>query len=73
MRPEESAPILDLIYDVATNPAYVCRFRWRPGSLAVWDNRCTLHLPLSDYHGLRREMWRTTVRGEVPERATPAR
>lgn len=66
LRPEESAPILDTIHEVATAPVHLCRFRWTPGALAVWDNRVTMHLPLSDYHGARREMWRTTVRGEAP-------
>ncbi len=66
MRQEEAAAILSQLYAVATDPVHLCRFRWEPGSLAVWDNRCTMHLPLSDYHGVRREMWRTTVTGEVP-------
>lgn len=64
--PTESQPLLDLLYEIATNPVYTCRFRWRPGSLAVWDNRCTLHNPISDYAGQRREMWRLTIEGEEP-------
>lgn len=66
LREEEADAILGQIHEVATNPVHLCRFRWAPGSMAVWDNRCTMHLPLADYHGARREMWRTTVRGEVP-------
>jgi taurine dioxygenase len=66
MKPDESDPILESLYRVATNAAFLCRFRWEPGSLAVWDNRCTLHNPISDYHGQRREMYRTTVAGDVP-------
>jgi len=66
MRDEEATAILGQLYDVATDPVHLCRFRWEPGSLAVWDNRCTMHLPLADYHGTRREMRRTTVRGEAP-------
>ena len=64
--PNESQPLLDLLFDIATNPVYTCRFRWTPGSLAVWDNRCTLHNPMSDYAGQRREMWRITIEGEEP-------
>ncbi len=71
MRPEESEAILAQIYETATAPAHLCRFRWQSGSVAVWDNRCTMHLPLADYHGLRREMWRTTVAGEQPVAARP--
>ena len=33
----------------AIKPEYTCRFRWRPGSVAFWDNRATLHYALDDY------------------------
>ena len=36
------------------------------GMLALWDNRLCLHQAFNDYHGYRREMYRTTVAGEVP-------
>jgi taurine dioxygenase len=65
-RPDESAALLSHLYEVSQHPAYTCRFRWQPGSIAVWDNRCTLHNPIADYAGQRREMWRITVRGEEP-------
>lgn len=64
--PAEGQPLLDHLFEVATNPVYTCRFRWEPGSVAIWDNRCTLHNPISDYAGRRREMWRLTIRGEEP-------
>lgn len=64
--PDESAALLDRLFEVSTNPVYTCRFRWAPGSIAVWDNRCTLHNPISDYAGTRREMWRLTIEGEEP-------
>ncbi len=64
--PNESEALLNQLYEVSTNPVYTCRFRWQPGSIAVWDNRCTLHNPMSDYAGTRREMWRLTIEGEEP-------
>lgn len=64
--PDESRALLDHLFEVSQHPAYTCRFRWAPGSIAVWDNRCTLHNPIADYAGQRREMWRITVRGEEP-------
>ena len=69
-RPDESAALLGHLYEVSSHPAYTCRFRWAPGSIAVWDNRCTLHNPIADYAGQRREMWRSTIRGEAPIPAT---
>lgn len=68
LRTEEARPLLDYLFNLATAPAFTCRMRWRQGTLAIWDNRCTWHLPISDYHGMRREMFRTTVVGEVPSR-----
>jgi taurine dioxygenase len=47
-------------------PEFTCRFRWQVGSLAFWDNRCTQHLPVNDYHGYRRLMHRITLAGERP-------
>ena len=66
MTEEESAPLLERLCDHATGPEFTCRFRWEPGSLAFWDNRCTQHYPLNDYPGLRRVMRRATIEGERP-------
>jgi taurine dioxygenase len=66
MDPEESAPILAFLNDHMTHENFTCRFRWKPGAIAMWDNRCCLHHPVSDYLGFRREMYRTTVAGEKP-------
>jgi len=62
----ESAPILDYLYKQQTRPEFTCRFRWRVGSLAFWDNRATQHYPLNDYHGYRRAMQRITLAGDAP-------
>jgi taurine dioxygenase len=64
--PEESAPILEFLFEHQIRPEFTCRFQWAPGSIAVWDNRCALHYPLNDYHGQRRVMHRVTMEGGVP-------
>ena len=64
MSEEESAPLLKYLLDHATRPEFTCRFRWQVGSLAVWDNRRTLHYPVNDYYGYRRVMHRITIEGE---------
>ncbi len=66
MEEEESQPLLDALYAKATRPENTCRFAWRNGSIAVWDNRCTMHLATNDYDGFRRLLYRTTVAGEKP-------
>ena len=66
MTVEESAPILGHLFDYATRPEFCCRFSWRKGDLAVWDNRCTQHLAVNDYDGFRRLMYRTAIAGDRP-------
>lgn len=66
MTEAESRPILARLYAHATRPDFTCRFRWAPGSLAIWDNRMTLHYAINDYDGHRRLMYRTTFAGERP-------
>lgn len=60
---EESKPLLEYLYEHATSPEFTCRFQWRPGSMAFWDNRATWHYALNDYQGQRRLMHRITVEG----------
>ena len=62
----ESAPILNYLFEHQTRPEFTCRFRWRPGSLAFWDNRSAQHNPVNDYHGYRRVLHRITLAGERP-------
>lgn len=62
----ESAGLLSFLHAHQTRPEFTCRFRWEPGSLAFWDNRCTLHNPINDYHGHRRIMHRITLKGDRP-------
>ena len=66
MTQEESKPLLDYLNQLIVSPQFCCRVRWQPGTLTLWDNRCTQHCATSDYQGHRREMWRTTVAGETP-------
>jgi taurine dioxygenase len=63
---QESAPLLEYLYQHMIRPEFTCRFAWRPGSIAFWDNRCAQHNPVNDYHGYRRVMHRITLAGDVP-------
>jgi taurine dioxygenase len=66
MEVEESAPLLSYLFGHQVRPEFTCRFRWAPGSIAFWDNRCVLHNPVNDYHGHRRVMHRITLAGDAP-------
>jgi len=60
---EESEALLGFLYRHGARPEFTCRFRWRNGSIALWDNRSTWHCAVNDYHGQRRLMHRITIEG----------
>jgi len=66
MTEEESKPLLDFLFQHQVRPEFTCRFSWQVGSIAFWDNRCTLHNPVNDYHGFRRLLHRVTLKGDRP-------
>ncbi len=66
MTDAESAPILNFLFTHQVKPEFTCRFAWAPHSLAFWDNRCTQHNPVNDYHGHLRLMHRITLQGDKP-------
>jgi taurine dioxygenase len=66
MTEEESRPLLRYLFEHSVRPEFTCRFRWRAGSLAMWDNRCAMHNPVNDYHGYTRRMHRITLAGDIP-------
>ena len=63
---KQSDWVLNELYDQAKLPEFQCRFRWKPGSLAFWDNRACQHYAASDYFPLVRVMERVTIKGDRP-------
>jgi taurine dioxygenase len=66
MTDDESRPLIDYLLAHVIKPEFTCRFTWSKGAMAFWDNRCSLHYPINDYHGYRRVMHRVTVKGDRP-------
>ena len=70
MSVRESEPLIKFLYDHCTQSQFGCRLHWEPQSLALWDNRVSLHHAVADYFGEvsrhRRVMRRATIEGEVP-------
>ena len=62
---EESKPLLNYLTEHSTRSENITRFKWEPGSIAFWDNRCTWHFALNDYPGEKRLMHRITVEGSA--------
>ena len=63
---EESAGLLEYLFQHQIAPEFQCRLGWGVGDIAIWDNRSTLHYPLNDYHGHRRLLHRVTLKGDKP-------
>ena len=66
MTEEESKPLIEFLSQHAVRPEFTCRLSWRPGTIAVWDNRCAQHYAVNDYQGQRRRMHRVTIEGDRP-------
>jgi taurine dioxygenase len=66
LREHESDSVLRFLFEHLEIPEFCCRLRWRPGTLAFWDNRATLHRPVNDYWPAHRRMERITIAGDRP-------
>lgn len=66
MTEEESRPLLNFLMEHGDRPEFTCRFRWRQGSIAFWDNRCTKHLAINDTGPFGRRMRRVQLCGDRP-------
>lgn len=66
LRRAESDALLNVLYDVATRPDGMLRWKWQTGDVAFWDNRCTMHYALRDFGSARRNMLRVALEGDVP-------
>jgi len=49
-------------------PENIVRFKWKPGSVAIWDNRAVQHYGVADYGNARRQLVRVVAEGDRPVR-----
>lgn len=64
MEAEASQQLLNKLFALAREERFHVRFQWQANSIAIWDNRCTQHLAVTDYGDNPRKMHRVTIQGE---------
>lgn len=62
----EGEALLQQLFQHATREDFTCTHTWQPGTLCMWDNRCTQHCAQGGYDGHRRIMHRVVIAGDVP-------
>ena len=66
LEPQESKFILDFLFSHIEKTEFQIRYRWNKNDMAFWDNRCTLHKAIWDYHPMERKGRRVTIKGTIP-------
>jgi taurine dioxygenase len=64
--PAASRDMIRVLQEYAITPEHTVRWKWRPGDLAIWDNRATQHYAIYDYGTRHRRAERVTIAGDVP-------
>ncbi|MBY0318500.1 MAG: TauD/TfdA family dioxygenase [Reyranella sp.] len=60
----EANKLMNYLFSQAAQPEFQVRLRWRPNTIAFWDNRATQHYAVQDYYPATRRMARVTVVGD---------
>jgi taurine dioxygenase len=61
-----AADLLRYLISQACIPEYQVRWRWKPNSVAIWDNTSTQHYAVMDYPPSHRKMERAGIIGSKP-------
>ena len=65
---DESDRLLDHLTRQFYRPEHQVRFKWQPGSVAIWDNRAVQHYGVADYGNAQRQLVRVVAKGDRPAR-----
>lgn len=66
LEPHESDAVLRMVREHIEQPRFHCRWSWKPGDLAIWDERSTVHRAIGDHFPREREVRRCVVDGDRP-------
>ena len=61
MNMTDSNNLLTYLFNFMNKPEFQIRFKWSVNTIAIWDNRCTMHYAIGDYMPHHRQMNRITV------------
>src|SRR3954462_10356974 len=61
-----ASQLLNSLISQAFVPEFQVRWRWKPNSVAFWDNRSTQHYAVMDYPPCHRKMERASIVGDLP-------
>ena len=64
----DSNNLLNFLFNLMNKPEFQIRFNWTENTIAMWDNRCTMHYALNDYLPNQRKMHRITVLNDKREK-----
>ena len=61
-----ASQLLNYLISQAFVPEFQVRWRWKPNTVAFWDNRSTQHYAVMDYPPCHRKMERAAIVGDLP-------
>jgi len=64
----DSSNLLNYLFNFMNKPEFQIRFKWSNNTLAMWDNRCTMHYAIGDYMPHKRTMHRVTILNDKREK-----
>ena len=63
----DSNNLLNYLFTFMNKPEFQIRFKWSENTIAIWDNRCTMHYAIGDYLPHHRKMHRITILNDKRE------
>ena len=68
MNATDSTNLLNYLFSFMNKPEFQIRFKWSKDTIAMWDNRCTMHYAIGDYIPNKRKMHRITILNDKREK-----